>query len=173
MHWHRKCPSTPNCKYHTGIPLGQARNQSKGLQPRRPAGPSRDCGWCWGRKLTPAAASSPLGHALHWAGSCCQTSVGTAGWKGWGEATAQTAHLTSRAAKYSDSAKGRLGSVHLTAGAEGAYSRPPRAYTRAWAPAQTGRLVAEAHAGEQLPSERGESVFRGADMYRCSHGLAF
>lgn len=40
LHWHRKCPSIPNCKYHTGIPLDQARKQSKGLQPRGQQGPT-------------------------------------------------------------------------------------------------------------------------------------
>lgn len=81
--WHRKGPSIPNCKYHTAIPLGQARKQSNGLQTQKPAGPGYACGWCCGPMLTSAAVSPPLGHPA-------KIPVRPAGWRGWKVATVQT-----------------------------------------------------------------------------------
>lgn len=152
MHWHRKCRSIPNCKYHAGIPLDQARKQSKGLQPQRPAGPSHGYGRCCGPMVMSAAASPPLGHVLHWPGKCCQNSVRATAWKGWGVATAQTQpFLQSELFKCPDPAEDGLSSVDPTARAESTPFRQLWAYTKGWALAQTSRPVPETDAARQLP----------------------
>lgn len=68
--------------------------------------------------------------------------------------------VMSKASKHPDSTKGRLSSGYLSAEAEGTLLTPTtECYMRGWSPTHTGRLVAEAHTGQQLLSEKVESVF--------------
>lgn len=67
LHWHRNHPSGPNCKYHSGIPLDQARKQSKGLQPRGQQGPGVTAAVAWPRADVGSCLSSTwTSSALGW-----------------------------------------------------------------------------------------------------------
>lgn len=53
--------------------------------------------------------------------------------------------------KHLDSTKGRLSPGYLSAEAEGTLLIPTMCSMRGWSPMHTGRLVAEAHTGQQSP----------------------
>ena len=133
------------CRYSPG-----PSQKSKQRAPAQEA--SRVQPWlCGGPKLTSAAVSSPLGHARHQAGSCCQTCQKRKLERlGRGHCTAP-ALVMSKASKHPDSTKGRLSPGYLSAEAEGTLLIPTVCSTRGWSPTHTGRLVAEAHTGQQSP----------------------
>lgn len=156
LHWHRKCPSIPNCKYHTGIPLDQARKQSKGLQSQRPAGPSHGYSQCCG-------PHADVRSCLSFTQTCFCIGLGSAakilsGLQA-GEAEEWPLHRPSPSCKSGlskcpDPAEDQLGSADPNARAESTPFRLPWAYKEGWDPTQITRLVPEAHAMRQLPSER-------------------